>query len=343
MKTHDIRWFVAVVSPIAIAFSGCHAPGPGPFENPVIRDDWPDPTIADGGDGWYYSLATKLQTVRRSADLVHWEDMRADPLEPSARRTLTDLTANLWAPSLVRVGSRWLLYVSLFVADDDNRIEVLTADRPSGPFAYIGNVVSSRRIGIPNSIDPFVLEADGRIWMFFGSAQDGVHRIELAKDGLAPLPGAQPVHVAGLRKIRDRDVSMYGLPGAYEGSYVMKRGEWWYLFLSGGRFYDGSYHLVVGRSKSVDGSFVDRNGVPLAGGVAEPILRSVPGDRFIGPGHNGDVFRSADGRYWMPYHAHDVMVDDKNERRMLLQELKWTDDGWPYFQDGRPAHFNGEE
>ena len=43
------------------------------FTNPVIAVDWPDPAIWNGGDGWYYSVATGLRTIRRSRNLVDWE------------------------------------------------------------------------------------------------------------------------------------------------------------------------------------------------------------------------------------------------------------------------------
>jgi len=307
------------------------------FENPVIAENWPDPTVVDGGDGWYYTHATMRPTVYRSKDLIHWQDLKADPLEPSARHTLTNLTKNLWAPSLVKLQNRWVLYLSLFINSDDNRIEALISDHPWGPFVYAGNVLTSQRIGIQNTIDPYVLESDGHVWMFFGSSQDGIHRIELTKDGLAMLPGAKPLHVAGRRKGADRKVNLWGKPGTYEGSYVMKRGAWWYLFVSGGLYTDGTYHLAVGRSASLDGPFIDRQGTPLVGGVAQPILSSSADERFTGPGHNGDVFQTADGRYWMFYHAHDAKAPSLRERRLMLQELKWTDDDWPYFEEGHPC------
>lgn len=70
-------------------------------------------------------------------------------------------------------------------------------------------------------------------------------------------------------------------------------------------------------------------------GLARPILSSEAGDRFIGPGHNGEVFTSVDGREWMFFHAHDAALPNIGDRPTLLQEVKWTDDGWPYFEGGK--------
>lgn len=308
---------------------------PWTWANPVIGGDWPDPTVWSGGDGWCYSAATGLKTVRRSADLVHWEDLHTSPLTDAARRRLTGLTKNLWAPSVVKIGDTWLLYLSLFISSADNRVCVQRADRPMGPFEYAGEVVTTDSCGIENGIDPYVLVHEGRVWMFFGSHQDGIHVVELAADGLAVKPGAAFRHVAGRRKVKGTD--MWGRPGCYEGAYVLRRFGRWYLFCSGGKFTDGTYCLTVGRSDSIEGPYVDQDGNDLTAGKAKPILASTLGDRFLGPGHNGDVFRADTGRDYMFFHAHDMSQPNGKTRSTLLQELLWTHDGWPCFEGGKAA------
>lgn len=305
----------------------------GTFANPVIGPDWPDPTVWKGGDGWYYSVATHLSTVYRSRNLIDWEDTHTSPISEATRAQLTQVTRNLWAPSVVKIGDTWNLYISRFVSDAKCTIVALTSKTPQGPFVYRDVVIDSEREGILNAIDPYVLEAEGRVLMFFGSLADGVHAVELTKDGLSLAPGAKPVHVAGIRRPPSKRV------GAYEGSYVMKRGKWWYLFVSGGHYGDHTYYLTVGRSTNVMGPYLDRAGQPLTAGKATATLASQAGDRFFGPGHNGDVFTSADGRTWMFYHSHDANLPRKSCRPCLLQELKWTPDGWPCFENGRPKIF----
>ena len=46
-------------------------------------------------------------------------------------------------------------------------------------------------------------------------------------------------------------------------------------------------------------------------------------------------FASVDGREWMFFHAHDATLPNIGDRPTLLQEVKWTDDGWPYFEGGK--------
>lgn len=321
----------------ACAASGCVSPSEdrGTFVNPVIAEDWPDPTVIPGGDGFYYSVATMLRTVRRSRNLIDWENTGIDPLSPSARAALRKHTENIWAPSFARLGGKWLIYVSLFINGEDNRIVVLAADKVTGPYEFAGEVIDSRALGILNTIDPYVFRDDGKTWMFFGSCQGGIHRVELTEDGLSIKPGHVPVRVAGLWR-NPGEPSLWGKFGAYEGSYLLNRHGWWYLFVSAGKYNDHTYYLTAGRSRTVDGEFVDRQGRSMLKGLAEPILSSEKDAEIYGAGHNGEVFRAADGSDWMFFHAHDRQAPFKpSDRPTFLQELKWDKDHWPYFDGGK--------
>lgn len=315
---------------VAVAWSGWAAET---FTNPVIQADWPDPVVIDGGDGQFYSVATGLKTVRTSKNLIEWTDTGIDPLTPEARARLKAVSGNIWAPCMVKLAGKWLIYISLYVDDVDCRVAVLTADKPTGPFSFAREVINGPEVKIMNAIDPYVLKVDDRVWLFFGSCQDGVHRVELTADGLSVKPGARFDHVAGLRF--DKTKKMWGLPGTWEGTFLLKRHGWWYLFVSGGKYNDHTYYLTVGRGKTIDGDFFDREGHSMREGLAKPILSSEKGDALYGPGHNGEVYTSTDGRDWMFFHSHDTGYKPP-ERPTFLQELKWDKDGWPCFEGGKP-------
>ena len=304
------------------------------FENPVIPVDWPDPAIYRGEHGMYYSVATMLRTVRMSSNLIEWTDTGVMPLSANALTKLNKISKNWWAPCVKLLSGKYVLYISHFNTDVDCSISVLVANNPTGPFEFVRTLLDGKKLGIENMIDPFVVADAGRVWLFAGSNQDGLHRLELTEDGLLLKPGTKPVHVAGIRK-KVPGKSQWGEAGCWEGTYLHPHGGKWYLFASGGRFDIGTYHLLVGRADTIDGVFYDREGNPLTAGLAKPILFSEDGDRFSGPGHNGEVFTSVDGREWMFFHAHDAALPNKGDRPTLLQELKWTDDGWPYFEGGK--------
>lgn len=307
------------------------------FTNPIIASDWPDPTIIDGEDGYFYSVATQLKTIRRSTNLIDWQDTGIDPLAPSARFTLTNLTYNVWAPSFARLDNKWIIYISLHIVNSvDNRIFALTADKPTGPYHYASEVINGKNLGILDAIDPYVFKNDGKVWMFFGSCQGGIHRVELTGDGLSVKPGCIPVRVAGrFRKIDEPCI--WGKPGTWEGSYLLNRHGWWYLFVSGGKYNDHTYYLTVGRSRTIDGDFHDREGNSMLKGLAKPILSSKKGEDIYGPGHNGEVFKSKDGKDWIFFHAHERSFK-QNERPTFLQELKWDREFWPYFDGGKAKY-----
>lgn len=301
------------------------------FSNPVIARDWPDPTVWES-DGTYYSVATGLETLLTSKDMVTWTDTGRSPITEESRSELFGRSGNIWAPCVTRIGDRWVLYVSIYVNDDNCRIAVMDSDTPDGPFEWKGILIDGvPDFGVANAIDPFTLVDKGRVWHFFGSLEDGIHLVELTSDGLKVKKGSVPVHVAGVRHPAHKFVSE-----AYEGSYVMKRGDWWYFFASGGAYYDETYHLVVTRSHDLSGPYYDREGNVFTDGLTGPVLASHKGDHFIGPGHNGDVFETADGRTYMYYHSH-ASDFPASARPTLLQQVYWDDEGWPFFKNGSPA------
>lgn len=303
----------------------------GTFKNPVIARDWPDPTVWEC-DGIYYSVATGLSTLMTSSDMVTWTDTGRSPITAEAHDELFGRTGNIWAPCVTKIGAGWVLYVSLFVDDDHCCIAVMESSRADGPFEWRGILIDGvPDFGVANAIDPFTLVDDDRVWHFFGSLEDGIHLVELTSDGLKVKDGSRPVHVAGVRHPAQKFVKE-----AYEGSYVMKRNGWWYFFASGGAFYDGTYHLVVARSRDLGGPYYDREGHLFTEGKAQPILSSRKGDHFIGPGHNGDVFTTADGRTYMFFHSHATDFPS-GARPTLLQQIFWDSEEWPYFTGGAPA------
>ncbi len=329
---HITSLFSAILSLWAGTAAGAgFATDTATFTNPVIARDWPDPTIWES-NGVYYSAATGLNTLLTSPDMVNWTDTGHSPVSGEARRELLAISPNIWAPCVTKIDDRWVLYISLFIDDDHCRIAVMDSSVPEGPFEWRGVLLDGvPDFGVANAIDPFTLVEGGRVWLFFGSLEDGIHLVELTSDGLKVKHGSVPIHVAGIRHPSDKF-----LCEAYEGSYVFKRNGWWYFFASEGAFYDGTYHLVVTRSRELCGPYLDREGHLFTEGKAKPILSSRPGDHFTGPGHNGDIFTTSDGRTYMFYHSH-VEGAPSGARHTLLQQVFWDEEGWPYFKGGAPA------
>lgn len=303
------------------------------FENPVIKTDWPDPTFWRDGDT-YYGAATGLKEIRASRDLIRWEPI-GPVVDAAAKSNLVAFSRSLWAPDAVKMGDEWHIYVTQFVTSDTNRLVCLSSSCPRGPFRFRSVVFDNREFGIRDlAIDSEVVVADGKTWLFTGSVAGGVHRFEMTPDGIA-LKTRTPVHVAGLLPGSHDRKWIYSHP-CYEGAYLYRRKGWWYLFVSAGSIAWDGYHLCCGRSRTIDGDFVDSRGMSLANGGGDTLL--VTNDDFPGPGHNGEIFTDQSGRDYMFVHSHwSAFPQDfiEFQRRCLsLQQIHWKDDGWPYFKTG---------
>ena len=307
-----------------------------PFENPVIRQSWPDPTaMYNNEDGYYYSISTGInKPFLRSRDLCTWESTDLKPYSDAAIEKMKSLGPHIWAPQFAKVGNRYLIYVTVRSSAEDSRIVALSSATPTGPYEFESIVTDSNVTGIKDTIDPFVFTDDvtGKVWLVFGSI-GGIHQVELSGNGLSVAEDAEYKHIAGQDINNDKSRLT-----VFEGSYVYKRDGWWYLFASAGRYEDYSYAIVTGRSRNASGPFLTREGKDMAEGYGTAILTSSPYDRFYGPGHDGEIFTVKGGDTYMIYHVHvgDYREDRSRKgsagRRMMnLQRIYWDNEGWPYF------------
>jgi beta-xylosidase len=110
-----------------------------------------------------------------------------------------------------------------------------------------------------------------------------------------------------------------------EGPFVLRRGEWFYLFYSGnaccGR--ECNYALGVARSRRLLG--------PWEKNPSNPILKG--NETWKCPGH-GSVVADASGRDYLLYHAYHAKDFVYVGRQALLDEVAWGRDGWPTINDG---------
>lgn len=308
----------------------------GSFDNPVLAPDRADPTLiynprsrsfwclatSGGGKGTWYS----------SSDLVKWHDTGKHPYSDSTYVKIKEYGQKIWAPQVFYNGSRYILYLTLYNSREDCRIVALGSPSLDEEFEFAGVVADSRTNGIPDTIDPFVIRdiRSGRVWMFFGST-GGMYIQEMNSEATAMLAGSSPRHIAGL------DIKHDGSRlTVFEGSYVYYRDGYYYLIASRGNYWDHSYGLVMGRSRNIDGPYTDKDGIDMRNGGGSVLLASGQGDRLFGPGHNGELCTDKKGRIFMPYHCHDAASQNPSRRPMCIQELFWSADGWPYFQDSRP-------
>ena len=307
------------------------------YANPVIASDCPDPSIIDDRDasGWFYAYSTRIKKdgggfvtlpVYRSKDMVHWEFVR-DGFEGGVAPEWSP-GGVLWAPDVNRIDGRYVLYYAMGHWGDHIRSAsgVAVSDSPAGPFRDVGMIVSAANTGVMNSIDPVFFEDEGRRYLFWGSfgKGSGIWAVELAQDGLSVREGASPVQVSAINT---------------EGAYVVKRGNWYYIFASRGTCCEGArstYHVVVARSRDALGPYTDPSGKSFLDDDYQYTILSSSGDAtFRGTGHNSALVRDDAGNDWLYYHSFWSGNDYKG-RCLLMDRVKW-EKGWPVIAGGQPS------
>lgn len=313
------------------------------YENPVWRQDAPDPTVWEA-DGKYYAASTH-QDILESGDLVHWRKSGRRLLEDAEYAWIAKTWPHVWAPQVRKIGAGYNLYISFHNGGEHTAIAVYRSSNPQGPFKDRRILVRSETDGQVEVIDPEVAkDTDGRLWLFFGHGD--VRRVELSADGLSRKPGSAIEHVAGIEWASRGERKYYSPACSTEGAYLHRHAGKWYLFVSEGGWSDHTYRLSVGRADTLDGEFLDKAGRPMRDGHATPILQSEKNDDFFGPGHNGEIMTLPSGRTYVFYHCHWRNEQDTKDaarvrsksgyvpRPLFLQEIFWDADGWPYFENG---------
>ncbi len=293
------------------------------YNNPVVATSLPDPTIIRTPDNWFYLYATedvRNTPIYKSKNLVDWEFVGT--AFTNETRPDFEPRAGLWAPDINYINGKYVLYYSMSVWGGINTcgIGVATSDRPEGPFTDHGKIFRSNEIGVRNSIDQFYIEEDGKKYLFWGSFH-GIYGVELNDDGLSVKEGAEKQRIAG---------------NAFEGAYIHRRGDDYFLFASVGSCCEGvksTYRLVCGRSASLFGPYKDKSGKPMMDNGYEVIIGK--NDRFVGNGHCSEIVQDDKGDDWILYHGVDV--EHPKGRILLLDQVKWDHDGWPFVEGGTPS------
>jgi arabinan endo-1,5-alpha-L-arabinosidase len=207
-----------------------------------------------------------------------------------------------WAPDVIFMNNQYYMYYSCAGIGAPAAIGLATASNLAGPWTDRGLIVAGN-----NAIDPSVLLDGGNLWLTYGNWQSGIDLIQLNPP-------------TGLRLNSNRwDL----VPGEVEGPALIKNGSFYYLFFQRGLCCNGlnsTYYVQVGRSTSVTGPYLDRNGNSLLNNGGTTFLPNRNG-RFVGPGHIGY------GEGKLTYHFYDG--NDNGAPKLWITTLGWSSDGWP--------------
>lgn len=318
------------------------SPTPSPSPTPTPSGSIPlsgntapvhDPAILFD-NGTYYLFTTGnsgdaegLLGLRTSTNLTDWT-LRGGSYTalPAWTAAVVPGSSGMWAPDIIKVGNQFRLYYSISTfGKNDSAIGMATATTidPANPAANWqdkGPVIQSETSDDYNAIDPMVFSDGTRMWMAFGSFWTGIRLIELD-----PATGMRLAGDPAPRALASRPA-----PTAIEAPYVVRHGNFWYLFASFDSCCQGAnstYNTVVGRSTSPTGPYVDRDGKPMLEGGGTVVLTNGQGDgsQYVGRGHVS-VLQQSGGDY-IVYHAYDRQRN--GFPTLQIQHLEWEGDGWP--------------
>ena len=286
-----------------------------------------DPVMA-WEDSTYYMYCTGMGIQQMtSKDLKTWT-VKPEPLMTVipqwTRDSVPGFTHHVWAPDIMRWHGRWwLAYSCSTFGKNGSAIGLLSTRSLARPiWNDEGCIVASREKRDQwNAIDPnFVIDENDQPWMTWGSFWDGIQIVRLDTT-MHIAKGEKPRTIARRYNPADRNqapnpTSKYAGTNAIEAPFV----SWDYCC----RGAKSNYRVAVGRSRKVDGPYLDRDGKDMLTGGGTIFFE---GDKkqYEAAGHcavyhmNGkDIFI-----------CHGYSVKNNGTAVLVQRNLLWTADGWP--------------
>jgi arabinan endo-1,5-alpha-L-arabinosidase len=286
-----------------------------------VRVHDPSTIVKEGDTYWFFGTGRGVNSYR-SGDLVEWE--RGPAVFPELPDWITDVApsqrGHFWAPDIIHQNGRYLLYYSVSAfGRNTSAIALATTpaldpESPDHAWKDEGIVIRSREDDNFNAIDPAITrDAEGRLWMSFGSFWSGIKLIELDP-------------VTGHRIAPDSPMHALAYKREIEAPAIHRHDGYYYLFVNWGiccRGVNSTYNIRVGRGRDITGPYLDRDGSDMREGGGSLFLET--DGPFIGPGHVG-IFEE-EGRHWLGLHFYDGT--NRGRPTLALRPLSWGDDGWP--------------
>jgi len=226
------------------------------------------------------------------------------------------------APDAIKIGDRYLVIYGTTGGGTGgghaSKIMTMwnkTLDPDSPDFEYSEPVMVCESLVDEdfNAIDPGVMidPTTGRMWLTCGTYFGYIRQVEIDPKTGMRVEGNEAVDLG-------RNM---------EASTMMYRNGWYYLLGTHGTCCDGAnstYNIVVGRSRSPQGPFIDNTGRSMLEGGGRSVI-STEGRR-VGPGHFGR-YVAEDGVEMLSFHW-EADLDQSGRSVLGIRPLVWIND-WP--------------
>ncbi|MBU7594304.1 family 43 glycosylhydrolase [Metabacillus halosaccharovorans] len=351
-------------------------------EEPVFEEvSVHDPSVLKVDDT-YYVFGSHLAAAK-TKDFMKWEQIanEVNPENPLFENVVEELketfdwsqSDTLWAADVIQLeDGKFYMYYNACKGDSPrSAMGIAVSDSVEGPYEDLGIILKSgmwdeeSEDGTiydatvhPNAVDPDVFfDAEGKLWMTYGSYSGGIFILELdAKTG-KPLKGQ------GYGK-----KLLGGNHSRIEASYIQysQETDYYYMYLSfGGLDATGGYNMRVVRSENPDGPYVDAEGNDMINVKADPSLplfddasiepygvkimgnflfeRMVGepgtgnGTGYVSPGHNSVYYDEKKGEQYLIFHTR--FPDRGEQHEVRVHKMYMNSQGWPVVS---PYRYAGE-
>lgn len=319
----------------------------------TANPDVHDPVMARDKDGKYYIFATGMGvSILSSNDMKTWKHERSalNPIPQWATDSVRGYRGHTWAPDISHHNGQWLLYYSCSTFGKNESAIGLATNKTLNPQSpdykwedQGAVIVSHQRIDNYNAIDPnLFVDKKGTPWLTFGSFWDGIQMVKLKKD-FKTLDGkpktisrriGKKLTLAELNSVEHFTIeggdTIEAGTNAVEAPFIIKEGKYYYLFVSFDYCCRGersTYRTVVGRSKKIDGPYIDSKGQPMDKGGGDTLIG--PNAQYFGVGHNSAY--QFDGQWYFVSHAY--VKSENGKAKLFIKKMNFNKDGWPILED----------
>ncbi|WNH09212.1 arabinan endo-1,5-alpha-L-arabinosidase [Thalassobellus suaedae] len=298
-------------------------------ERPITHD----PVVAKQGDTFYLFCTGPGITSFTSKDLKTWKQVAPvfSEYPEWALDVAPGFNGHIWAPDITLHNGTYYLYYSVSAFGKNTSAIGLVINSTLNPedenykWEDQGIVIQSvPNRDLWNAIDPnLIFDENNTPWLAFGSFWGGLKMVKL---NVTLKEVAKPEEWTTIAR-RDRDSDLEDSNAgnsALEGPFIFKKGDYYYQFLSWDyccRGEKSTYKLMVGRSKSVTGPYLDKDGRELNKGGGSLVIEG--NKNWYGVGHNS-VF-TFDGKDYTFMHGYDA--SDNGLPKLIVKEVTWVD-GW---------------
>ncbi|ROT36749.1 glycoside hydrolase family 43 protein [Sodiomyces alkalinus F11] len=318
---------IGVAGQPGLALGSTTYPNPGICTGTCVNTH--DPFIVRRSDGVYFRFSTSGRVTIHTASAITGPWTYQGAALPGGSTIDLEGNQDLWAPDVIQVDNTYYLYysVSTFGSQTSAIGVAQSSTLDAGSWTDLGSTgIDSDPASEPyNAIDANLIRAaGGQYYMTFGSYWAGIHQVAMRNPPTQTAPGSVPYQIVSDPVSRN-----------VEGATLFPRNGFYYLFYSKGFCcrYDqerpppgGEYRVLVCRSESPAGNFVDRNGTSCTQGGGTVVLES---HGFVyGPGGQG-VYLDPQLGPVLYYHYLDTRIGYADRQKQFGWNRIDFSSGWP--------------